>query len=206
MKAVIYHANAKPRFKQPEDFWEVIVKGYKANVNSFGIPLVHLTIDGHPGWGDENYSYPGDVEDVVWNREVCFTQFLKDAPEDVYWFGEPDSELLKPFPELAGDLAIVYRGSYPRICPAWRLAKKSALPFFELILEEFDENQKRFHGDSVAFDAAYDKLSDLGVKIELRQYNKYIKKGIGMFVKHHLSFHKLELYERIKSVQGTAQV
>lgn len=187
MKAVIYHADshfawgAAPRV----GFYEGLFKKAKANFAEHGMTTIHLTLRGFPGWGDENFFYDGDPKDVVANREECFYQFLKDAPEDVYWFTEPDVTILRGFPGLRQfDLALCYRpGDDVPIAPAWRLARKSALPVFEECVEMMREDpRKDWHGDSAVFAKLWarmgkpkEKLVYKGLKIEMREYRLYVK-------------------------------
>jgi hypothetical protein len=187
MKAVIYHANARIAENFPALTYEKLIIGLKANVNAFGMPLVHLTLHGHPGLGDENYYFHGDPADIVWNREKCFIEFLKTASEDVYWFTEPDSRLIKMFPALGGDLALLRRKDSVALNPAWRLAKPSALPFFEEVFTYYpkEKDKKEWHGDSVAWVAMWERMGkpDVGqvsynnMQIDLRVYDLYCRPG-----------------------------
>lgn len=183
MKAVIYHADGPIAKKFPPDTYRNLFEGFKKNAAEFGLTTVHLTLEGHPGWGDENHFYPGDPADIVYNREVCFIEFLKSAPNDVYWFTEPDSRIAEMWPPLVGDLAMLRRQDAVAINPAWRLARPSALPIFEMALDRFDTNQKSWHGDSIAFRQLWldfgqpdiGSFEHNGVKIELRDYNDYCR-------------------------------
>ena len=80
MKAVIYHADTFLADKFPKDTYKNITLGLKENLNSFNIPLIHITTTGHEGWGDENYFYDGDPRETVYNREKFFLEFLKTCP------------------------------------------------------------------------------------------------------------------------------
>jgi hypothetical protein len=184
MKAVIYHADGPMAENFPPDTYRKLFEGFKKNVSLFGLSTIHLTLEGHPGWGDENYYFPNlDPVNVVYNREICFVEFLKTAPDDVYWFTEPDSRIAEMWPPLAGDLALLRRQDLVAINPAWRLARPSALPIFEMVLQHFDLDRKSWHGDSVAFRQLWldfgqpniGHLEHSGVKIELRNYNDYCK-------------------------------
>ena len=98
MKAVIYHANTKALWDQPPDLYETIFKWHKAHLNKRGVELIHLTTEGHEGWGDINYHFHGNPEEPMYNREVFFTRFLRDyADNGIYWFTEPDVFIVKPF-------------------------------------------------------------------------------------------------------------
>lgn len=184
MKAVIYHADCSLSAQWPPNTYKKLFADFKKNLNDFDIPVIHLTTTGHEGWGDENYYYDLDPENIVYNRESTFVDFLRTANDDVYWFTEPDTRLNQLFPPLTTDLAILLRGGDLPISPWWRLAKKSALPFFERALEFFDLEKKQWHGDSVAFKRLWDDMNCradfgqthyLGLAIELREYALYSK-------------------------------
>jgi hypothetical protein len=186
MKAVIYHADGPIAKNFPPDTYCKLFEGFKKNAAEFGLDTIHLTLEGHPGWGDENYYFPNlDPADIVYNREICFIEFLKSAPDDVYWFSEPDSRIAEMWPPLEGDIAMLRRQDEVAITPAWRLARPSALPIFEMALERFDTNQKLWHGDSVAFRQLWLDFNqpDIGhfeyngTKIELRNYSDYCRVG-----------------------------
>ena len=100
-KAVIYHAttNFRDLFPKggslPDDLYEQLFKGVKRALRRFRVPLVHLSVEGHPGWGDENYFFKGEPEQIVYNRELFFAQFLRQQNrDDVFWLTEPDHFLL----------------------------------------------------------------------------------------------------------------
>jgi hypothetical protein len=187
MKAVIYHANARIAENFPALTYEKLIAGLKANVNAFGMPLVHLTLNGHQGFGDENYYFDGDPADIVWNREKCFIEFLKNSPKDTYWFTEPDARIIKMFPGLSGDLALLRRNDGVALNPAWRLAKPSALAFFEEVFSYYpkEKGKKEWHGDSVAWVEMWNRmgkpnvgqLSYNNIKIDLRVYDLYCRPG-----------------------------
>lgn len=181
MKAVVYHADGKIAEKFPKDTYKTICKGLKDNLNSLGIPLIHLTIEGHEGWGDENYYFKGDANEVIYNREKFFLEFLKNTDDEVYWFTEPDCRLNSQLPPLTTDLALLRRNDDVAISPWWRLCKKSAVPFFEELIKHFDMAQKDWHGDSVAFTKMWELMDRpdcgiiewKGIQIELRDYRLY---------------------------------
>jgi len=186
MKAVIYHADS-PKLvnKIPAGMYKKLTLDLKKNLNQFGIPLIHLTLNGFEGWGDENFFFNGDPENIILNREKTFVEFLKNAQqEEHYWFIEPDTRLMNIFPDLDCDLALLYRNDPIHISPAWRLAKKTALPFFEEILECFNYDYKDWHGDSWAFCTVWEKMNKPGIDklhyngmdIELRDIKDYGKR------------------------------
>jgi hypothetical protein len=203
MKAVIYHADGPIAKNFPQGLYETLFRGFRENAAQHGLSTVHLTLEGHPGWGDENYFLPGDPADIVYNREVAFVDFLKKAPDDVYWFTEPDSRIHTMFPPLTGDLSLLRRQDSLPISPWWRLARPSALPFFEETLECFDTNQKTWHGDSVAFlemwkrmgSPGEESLTYRGLSIELRNYKKYSK---SQYSRHVKGDKKIGLFESTK--------
>jgi len=186
MKAVVYHADANiAKTFDNEDLYEELFHSLKDNLNTFGIDLIHITVTGHPGWGNENYYYDvEDVNNVVYNREICFIDFLENIASDdeVYWFTEPDTRLLKEFPVLEADLALLLRGDSNPVTPAWRLARRSALPIFKEALNNFNLDKKDWNGDSPAWYSVWQQFGEpreLGVyswndlNIELRSYQDY---------------------------------
>lgn len=181
MKAVIYHADGPVAKNFPAGLYENIFKGAKENLATFGIPTIHLTLEGHPGWGDENYYYPGDPVDIVYNREVCFVEFLRNAPDALYFFSEPDYRIIQLWPEPTTDLVMLRRQDSVAINPSWRLARPSALPFFERLLENFELNKKTWHGDSHSMVRTWEQMGSpdegihkfLGITVELRPYREY---------------------------------
>lgn len=121
------------------------------------------------------------------NREIAFADFLKNAPEDVYWFTEPDYRIFKMWPELTADCALLYRhqDGVP-LNPSWRMATKKAIPLFEAIRDDTIAVGKKFdwHCDSESFAALWkkmkcpteqDKRVYLGVSLEFRKFGDYVK-------------------------------
>lgn len=200
MKAVIYHADGPVAKDFPPGTYENIFRGFRENLATFGIPTIHLTLEGHPGWGDENYYYPGDPAEIVYNREVCFCEFLRNAPDDVYWFSEPDSRVKQLWPKLTTDVAMLRRQDSVAINPCWRLARPSALPLFERFLQNFELSKKTWHGDSHAMVRTWEEMGEpgegifdfLGIKVELRNYNDYATKT-SMYSQQFKSKQKLKL-------------
>jgi len=177
MKAVIYHADAKPLWDAPAGMYEKLFNGFKKAAHKFKI----------------------DPANIVYNREICFTQFLKDAPDDTYWFTEPDARIVKMFKPLNGDACFLYREDEVAMTPSFRLARKSALPIFERIVECFD-GRKDWHGDSAAFTKVYREMGRpklgrvqyLGLEVEMRDYFKFTRKD-SEFVTHHKFDSKTQL-------------
>jgi hypothetical protein len=145
MKAVIYHADCRIAKRYKPGIYKDLILGLKENLKSFNIPLIHLTLHGFEAYGDENYFFSGDPENVNYNREVCFIDFLKNhaVDDEVYWFTEPDTRLKNLFPHLEGDVSFTVKLGEERITPQWRLAKKSALPIFEEALPLYREEDRK---------------------------------------------------------------
>lgn len=202
MKAVIYHADGPIAKEYPEGLYKTIFLAFKENAAMHGIKTVHLTIKGHEGWGDENYFYDFDPVNIVYNREVAFIDFLKNAEDNVYWFTEPDSRIYTMFPKLEGDIALLRRNDGVAISPWFRLAKPSSLPIFEEILSYFDLDKKTWHGDSVAFiklweamgKPGWENITYNGINVELRNYEEYSKMN-SMYTRQYKHRKKLRLLE-----------
>jgi hypothetical protein len=184
MKVVIYHATSEERvhFKNRVGIYKQITEIFKENVNSFSFPLIHLTTTGHEGWGDENYYYDLDPREINYNRELCFIDFLKNTadPNEVYWFTEPDWRIESMFPPLENDVDFLLRPDIIPLHPGWRLAKKSALPIFEELLDCFYLEQKVWGGDSAGMANFYARADNpastfeyKGCKVGLRPYKEY---------------------------------
>lgn len=189
MKVVYYHADAKPLWDAPAGLYKRIAEKFLRNCEELDLEVIHLTLPGHEGWGHRTIRFSGlDPAEVVYNREVCFSTFLAEAGTDDYLFTEPDSEILRPVQPTEADCMLLYRqDSGPHICPALRLARRSALPVFERVLDAIEPmttDRKAWHGDSIAFAELYTALGQptalgtypLGdVSIELRRYAEYMK-------------------------------
>ena len=203
MKAVVYHTDGPIAKKFPPGLYQGLFAKLKENLNSFGIDLVHITCKGHPGWGNENFYIEADPEHIVYNREIGFIEFLRTAADDVYWFTEPDARLVAEMPPLQGDLALLRRNDSVAITPWWRLARPTALPFFEEVLTHFNMDHKTWHGDSYAFVGIWNAmgrpdqgfLEYKGLKIELRDYSVYTGRK-GPYSRQWKADHKLDLYNK----------
>ena len=151
-----------------------------------------MTLEGHEGWGDENHYVSGlDPKNVMLNREIAFCDFLATAPEDTYFFIEPDYRLFREFPALVADCALLFRENDDvPLTPAWRMATKKALPLFRKFRDETQNVKLRpgvgfdWHCDSEGFTAVWRKMGSpsdytprtyAGVKIEFRKFGEYIK-------------------------------
>lgn len=206
MKAVVYHADAKFAWGDSVgNTYKVLFEKFTAQCRRYGMSVIHLTLEGHEGWGDETIAYSGlDPKNVVLNREECFARFLELAKQDVYWFAEPDIEILQKWPRLEADCAMLYRrGDDVPMCPAWRMATPKALPFFKQLRDTLRLVKERpgvghdWHGDSEAFTTVWkdmgsptDRTQYRGVDIEFRDYAKYIK-GNPVYSKNHFGKNKI---------------
>lgn len=203
MKVVIFHADGPKAKEFPKDTYKKLILDLKENVNSFGFPLVHLTLIGHEGLGDENFYYNGDSNEVIYNRERFVLEYLSSVIYDdtVYWFTEPDSRLIKEFPPLQGDIALLIRSDTIPITPAWRFCTKKALPFLKEGFACFDLNQKTWGGDAWGYLELYKKMGSpsecgiynyKGMIIELRRYKDYCHK-LGHFSRQYKAKQKFKI-------------
>jgi len=208
---VVYHADARFAWGDAVgDTYSRLFAAFRNQCKRFGMKVIHLTLEGHPGWGDESIHYGGlDSRYVVLNREECFTQFLETASDEVYWFCEPDMEILAMWPKLKADCAMLYRhGDAVPMCPAWRMATPKALPLFVKLRDTLREVIPRpgvghdWHGDSEAFTRVWkdmgkptDRTTYLGVDVEFRNYSHYIK-GDPKFTRNYFGKNKMELADR----------
>ena len=204
MKAVVYHADAQTHDGTPAgDLYKRLFKRFREHVHSFGMDLVHVTLAGFPGWGDENHYFDGlEAQNVMANREECFHDFLAQAPDDVYWFTEVDLTIYRMWPDLKVDCAMLYRkDAKAPMTPAWRMARPSALPFFKILRDAMRlEPAKMWHGDSEAFRKVWEKMGSpqkgvidfMGVKIEMRDYTHYVKHS-GLYCRHAIRIDQKEV-------------
>lgn len=182
MKVVVFHADGPKSTDFVKGLYKDLFRGLKENVNRFNFSLVHLTLEGFEGWGNENYFYKGNSNEVIYNRERLSIEYLSSQPDDdtVYWFTEPDSRIVSRFEPLENDLALLYRKDAIPITPAWKLCRKKALPFLEEAFSYFDLTQKDWNGDAYGYLEMYQKLGEPNdnfiykdIKVELRNYRKY---------------------------------
>ena len=208
MKAVIYHADVARAEKWKVFPYDKLILGMKDNLNSYGIELIYLTLEGQPGLGDVNYFYsdliPGEI---TYNREVCFTDFLRNKAEDneQYWFSEADVRLRNHFPLLEEnvDAAFVINTIEKRFIPPWRLAKKSAAKIFEQALSYYT-TLKDWDGDTESWGQLYREMgypkvgtviSYNNLQIESRPYKPY-NMSSSHYCAHYKAKNKLFLLER----------
>ena len=186
MKAVIYHTEAEKLWTAPPGLYPKLFEGFKKAARKFGIEkTIHLTLEGADGYGVELIRYGGmDPAHIVLNREICFTRFLAEAPDDVYLFTEPDARLVAIVPPLKADMALLYRfPSGPHFTPSLRIARKSALPIFQELLANMEGKRRDWHGDSDAFAKLYEDMGKptkigatidyKGLRVEIRDYHDY---------------------------------
>jgi hypothetical protein len=189
LKAVVYHADAHYADGKPVgDDYKKLFQGFNQSCHKHGLQTVHVTLEGFPVWGDEGHLVSGlDPKNMMLNREICFADFLEKAPEDVYWFTEPDYRIFQMWPELQADCALLYRhlDGVP-LNPSWRIATKKAVPLFNAIRDDTLAVGKKFdwHCDSEAFAALWVKMKRpteqtkcvyLGVSMEFRKFEDYVK-------------------------------
>lgn len=208
MKAVVYHADSHFAWGDPvTGVYEPLFREFVKMCHRYDMQVVHLTLKGFPGWGDENRFFGSyDPKNVMANREVCFTEFLRRAPEDVYWFTEPDYRIARMWPPLEADCAMLFRrGDAVPMTPSWRLATPQALPFF-LELRDRVLNSGYpldWHCDSAGATSLWKDMGRpetgyiveyQGVEISFRDYSDYIK-GKCTYGRNYLSKNKLQLLE-----------
>lgn len=193
MKAVVYHADAHYADGKPVgDTYKRLFKGFNENCHKFGLQTVHVTLEGHEGWGDENFYVSGlDPQNVMLNREICFHAFLEQAPHDVYWFTETDYRIFRTWEPLKADCALLLRPDDDvKINPAWRMATPKALPIFKAMRDNTQSVKLRpgvgwdWHCDSEGFRKLWEQMGSpttleplefLGCKVEFRRFSEYIK-------------------------------
>lgn len=208
--SVIYHNDKQDLWNAPDGAYKTIIEFYKEQLHKHDIKLIHLSTEGHDGWGDVNIHYPGNPEEVMWNRENFFVKFLKeDAEDEYYWFGEPDVIINKLPDSTDCDIALLKRNDKISINPSFRLAKKTALPYFEELIENYNLDKKTWHGDSDAH--AYmgaklgaqgklnvGKVEYNGMRIEFREHNDYMHQQSGKYLRHFKFTNKKSLLEMIE--------
>lgn len=190
MRAVFYHADAHMAWggKPPKGGYKKLADRFVGQCHAKGMQVTHLTCDGHPVWADEGFSYPLDPKNVVANREEAFTSFLETAPDDWYWFVEPDFQILLDLPQPKDcDAVFLYRpGDDVPMCPAFRMATPKALPIFQALREAMRaDHRKDWHGDSAAFTKVWGEMGKpqlgrhewLGVGYEMWKYANFVKPG-----------------------------
>lgn len=164
MKVVCYYAampGAHPHC-EPADYdtiWPLMQKSVEAQ----GYELTHLTSLKEPAKCDSVYRVDIDPALVMFSREHAWLEYLKQLPEDeTAVLVEPDAYLLRPIPELKGDMMLLERPGKSLPC-GFRMATKRAVPFYEAVCRlysNYDDDDKVFHGDV----KVHHKLLKLGAR------------------------------------------
>ena len=192
MKAVVYHADSHyADGRAVGDDYKRLFKGFNENFHKFDLQTVHVTLEGHPGWGDETYYVKGlDPKNVMLNREIAFCEYLEQAEDGEYFFIEPDYRIFRKWPPMETDCVLLFRENDDvPITPAWRLATKKAVPLFKLFRDETQNVKLRpgvgydWHCDSEGFTSVWRKMGSpdvcrrkfMGLDIEFRRFSEYIK-------------------------------
>lgn len=213
MKAVVYHADSHFAWgPKVGDLYARLFVKFKERCKAYGFEkVIHLTLDGFPGWGDESIHYRGyNPEEVMFNREQIFAEFLGNASPGVYWFGEPDFVFFSKWPDLTTDASFLYRaGDAVSMSPGWRLVTEKAAPIFAEIAELTRNVELRpgvgrdWHCDSASFTSMWKRMGRpqlgtfeyKGLTVEMREYRQYVKPGV--FCKNYNGPSKLKLLEDI---------
>lgn len=122
------------------------------SVRKLGHKLVHITDVATTSWGDECFRADVDPKTTIYSRDVAWRAFLSQLPEgEQACMIEPDTLMLRDIPPLSDshDMRLLRR---PQKCiPGWfKLAKRSALPFYDRVLREWESlngDLRVFHGD-----------------------------------------------------------
>jgi len=207
MKAVVWHADAgHSMVEDVPDTYRRLFEGLRANLDKFGIELIHLTTKGHEKYSDQWVEYDLDPENVVLNREIAFCEFLKSAPDDYYWLTEPDCRIKKMWPEVTTDAVLVRRADSIPITPSWRIGNPKSLPLWEMfrdLTQQAKKNMWRWHGDSIGWTEGWNRLGQpemermvwKGISIELRNYKQYVRLG-SKYTENWKAGNKMELLRR----------
>ena len=81
MKAILYHTETDildifPSFENKRNIYESLINGLKNNLSNFDLQLIHLSVEGSKKYGDINFQYSGDPNNIVFNRELFLIHFL----------------------------------------------------------------------------------------------------------------------------------
>ena len=196
MIAAIWHAT--PPSRTDGEVYRLLFQGARDN---FDMPVVHLTTRGHPCWGDWSVEFDLDPENIVLNREIAFRDFLASQDGPV-WFTEPDARLYGPLPDIEEDAALIYRpkDKVP-MCPAFRIAKPSALPLFEEFAEEMEGQNAKWDGDSEAFTRVWHRMggpglgvySYKGMSVRMLPYSEFVDRFSSGTCKNYKAKSKIQL-------------
>lgn len=193
LHVVFYHTTAPNLVHAiPPDTYEKICKWFVKQCHEWRFDVTHLTCSRDEKYTDDAIVMKGEPKDIVKNREYAFVEFLEVFAKEkqVYLFTEPDLKFLAYFPDLPPtcDIALLYRHKdTPHISPAWRLCRKSALPFFQMIESEIIHTvNPDWHGDSIALNEIWKKMERKanlpreyfefgGLHYQFRSFEDYIK-------------------------------
>lgn len=130
--------------------WPVMQKSVEAQ----GYELIHLTSLNEPARCKNVMRVDVDPATVMWSREHAWVAFLKTLEDDEQGvLVEPDCILLKPIPPLRKDADALLLSHRHNIPPGFRLAKRTSLPFYEAVIEEYAKlplESRVMHGDVIA--------------------------------------------------------
>lgn len=157
-----------------DQIWPVMQRSVEAQ----GYELVHLTTRDAEAKCAKVFRYDGDPNLVMWTRELAWLEFLRSVPDDEQVvMVEPDCMLLRQVPRLHNNADLMLLRRYKGTVPAgFRLARKSAIPFYEAVVAEYStypEEHKKFHGDAGALLAVAKRP---GWNIEWRSWLLYTSK------------------------------
>lgn len=131
-----------------DKMWPVM----QASVERQGYQLIHLTTWNDPARCEKVFRVDADPATVMFSREVAWLEFLYSLEDDEEAvLVEPDAYLLRPIPQLAIGADMMLLRRYKTLPCGFRLAKKSAIPFYEAVVREYDKmdrEHKTFHGDA----------------------------------------------------------
>lgn len=208
---VFYHTTSPELLHpMPADVYPRICRRFVEMCHKWDLTVVHLSVDINELYGDSKHCFFGDPRNIVYNREICFRDFLKyhALPQRQYLFCEPDMVIKQMFPLLPehADMALLYRHDHkPHLAAAWRFAKTSALPFFEETARLAEFQRKDWHGDSEVFNQIYTEMFPINkpamydivypwktLNIQLRAYEDYVKWRY-TYMHHYTAERKMDL-------------
>lgn len=151
--------------------WPIMHK----SVRKLGHKLVHLTDLHTPSWGDEVWRTDVDPATTVYSRDVAWARYVEALPEgEQACMIEPDTILLRDIPPVKDKHDLVLLKRDKGACGWFKLAKRSAAPFFRIVVDEYFNipvNFHSFHGDLGALERA--QRRGHGCRIEWRDWHRY---------------------------------
>lgn len=162
MKIVFYYSPAKNYPSADHSIYDKIIPAFVRSAQKYH-EVIQLKVSGNEYC--DSVSYDLDPQFPIYNREYCYSRFLKDAPEDQYAFLDPDMLFMAQIPHIETDFAITYRTHKNLHSGAVRIAKKTAQPIFDAVLKEFSQYKKDrwiCHGDSFALNKTLSGITDTG--------------------------------------------